>query len=189
MINLYYTTTAGPNLEQLNPINSIGGYRSITKVQNDTFDALFDELSLLGMKNAEANYKALILYNEGNETLKNVEFWFEQDSTKINYCDFLIAFVALSTDEEGFLKMESTSNSSIKPFYAEFHSATPTEKVSIGDLDPNVQIGIWICRTPLKTVILEDYKNVAERDVNTQSRYKRVEKETEESIGLQISWE
>lgn len=189
MINLYYTTTVGPNVEQQNPINSIGGYKSTTKVQNDTFDALFDEMSLLGMKNVVSKYKAIILVNEGTEVLKNVEFWFETISEEPTYCNFTIAFVSLSPDVEGALRMETTANSSTKPYYAEFHKATVEEKISIGDIEPNTQIGIWICRTPNKNVILEDYNNVSERDLETLSRYKRIEKKTEESIGLQISWD
>lgn len=49
-MNLYYTTTVGYDSPQPNSDRSLGGYKSSTKVVNDDFGNLFDELSVMTMK-------------------------------------------------------------------------------------------------------------------------------------------
>lgn len=187
MLRIYYTTSSGYNTEQNKVNNSLGGYKSSTPVPNDVFSNLFDEISLKTMSDPKSEYIGLILKNEGTEVLQNIEMWFEISEN--SYCDFLIGATKLISDEEGYGLMESIETIYSKPFYTELHSATVDNKVSIGDIQPNEEIGLWICRTFNKKNIQQDYDNVAEKDITTENRYKVVEKQKEESINFNISWQ
>ena len=51
------------------------------------------------------------------------------------------------------------------------------------------EICLWFCRSLDKKIIKNDYDIVAERDMNTQNRYKKVEKQTEEIFNINLLWE
>lgn len=189
-MRLYYTTTAGPDLAQSTPINSIGGYKSITPVTNDMSGNLFSELSLYGLKTAQTEYKALVLINELLDPVTEINFWFQPPTETLMYCDYKIAIVTMSKDIDGNLVMEKSPNYMSKPIYATFYPATEEEKISLDiELAPGDQLGLWIQRTVNKERVLEDYNNVAEPDLEKQSRFKRIQKSQEESMDFNIHWE
>lgn len=189
-MRLYYTTTTGPDLAQNTPINSIGGYKSITSVTNDMSGNLFSELSLYGLKTAQTEYKALVLINELLDPVTEINFWFQPPTDTLMYCDYKIAVVTLSKDMDGNLVMEKSPNYMSKPIYATFYPATEEEKISLDiEFAPGDQLGLWIQRTVNKERVLEDYNNVAEPDLEKQSRFKRIQKNQEESMDFNIHWE
>lgn len=187
MLSLYYTVSSAYNAAQTKSVNSLGRYKSSTVVPNDTFDNVFGELSLSTLARAKNEYIALVLKNEGETPIQNVEMWFTTGLKP--YCNFLIGATAMSRDEEGNFIMESTPNIYSKPFQTQVYPATEEEKAAIGTMEPGQEIGLWICRQINSEIVEADYNCVAERDIKTENRYKRVEKEKEESVELNISWD
>lgn len=191
-MKLYYTVAAGYNVNQDNPVNSVGGYKSATPVSNDLLDSLFDELSLRTMNTTEAQYKAIVLVNESAEKATNIQLYFSAPEGQTTYCNFMIAAVQMSKDFEGNPVMEKIQNMYAKPFHAQFFNATIQEPVGLGDLEPGQMLGLWLSRTPNKEVILKDYDNVAEIDPLRSARgswYKPVVKEKEERVDMNLTWE
>lgn len=186
-MKLYYTVSSGYLQPQANFINSLGGYPSSTPVPNDVFGNLFDEISISEIREAKTQYRAVILHNDSKEIASKVELWFEALSEDI-VSEFQIGATMLTVDGETQY-MESVDSSYSKPFYTQLYSATIDNKVSVGDMAPDQMIGIWISRKINKEKAVEDYNNVAERDLSTQSRYKPIEKIKEEGVNLQISWQ
>lgn len=189
MLKLYYTTTTGYNNPQDKIVNSIGGYKSATAIPNDVMENLFDGISLQMMAQPKPQYVAIVLVNEGTEVASNVEMWFDPDPNTVNYCTFQIGAVVMVPNTAGEMMMEQVDNTYCRPFQTELHDATVEDKVSIGDMQPGDMIGLWLSRIPQKTVMWEDYNNVAEKDDTTVNRYKSIVKDTEETISFQITWE
>lgn len=185
-MKLYYTVSSGYLQPQTNYINSLGGFPSSTPVPNDIDGNLFDELSLSEIKDAKTQYRAIILQNNSDKIAENVELWFESPDT--NVCIFMIGATLLtqSGDEQ---YMESVDDSYSKPFETELYEATIDQKVTIGNMDPNQMIGLWISRSVDKEKAFLEYNNVAERDFSTQSRYKPVVHDQEEKLNFKISWD
>lgn len=184
-MKLLYTVSSGYLNTQNNYINSLGGFPSSTPVPNDVFDNLFDELSISEVKESKTQYRAIVLQNDSDEIAKNVNLWFTQKEG--NICHFQIGATVL-LGEEDQLRMESIPTVYSRPYQTELYDATEESPVTVGDLNPGQMIGLWISRIIDKEKALSDYNNVAERDLSTQSRYKPISKETQESINLNIKW-
>lgn len=185
MLKLYYTVSSGYLDIQGNYINSLGGFPSSTEVPNDVFDNLFDEISLSEIKDVKTQYRAIIIKNESEEIIENIELWFEKKDS--NICSYQIGATLLSNDEQPF--MEHIPSVYSKPLYTQLYDATVDSKVSIGNLNPGQMIGLWLSRTVDKEKALEEYNNVAEEDPLHRSRYKPIEKEKQETVGLKITWD
>lgn len=188
MLRFYYTTSAGYNNQQTKISDSLGGYKSSTPVPNDMFSNLFDEISLNLASNPREQYIALILKNEGAETLKNVNMWFSA-VTDNPYGTITVGAIGMGRDEEENPVTSRTSSINEKPYWIQFHEAKEEEPVSLGDMEAGKEICLWFSRVLDGKIIREDYNNVAERDMNTQNRYKKVEKQTEEIFNINLLWE
>lgn len=204
-MRLYYTVASGYDNPQTKISNSLGGFKSSTPVPNDKFGNLFDELSVLTIKDAKKQYIGLILKNETGAPVYNVQLWFtspteikENEETPVdpcepkkigNYASISIAAVKtnLNDKEEPFFEMIPDMYS--RPFQAEFFSPTEDGKVTIGGMEDGQEIGIWLCRDIDKAKAIEDYDQVAERDIDTVNRYKPIEKATEEVFELHLTWD
>lgn len=184
-MQLFYTVSSGYLNEQPNYVNSLGGFPSSTKVPNDVFDNLFDEISLCEIKDVKTQYRAIILKNDSQEEIANVELWFEQSED--NICSYQIGATLLTEGEEPF--MESIPSVYSKPLGTELFDATSDSKVSIGNLQPGQMIGLWLSRTVDKEKALKEYNNVAEPNPLHRSRYKPIEKKKQETVDLQITWD
>ena len=186
MLRFYYTVSSGYNSPQSKVSDSLGGYKSSTLVPNDVFGNLFDEISLNLASNPHSQYVALVLKNEGTETLKNVELWFssvtDNDHIRLpvehDICPGMIYPVT-----------SRTSSMNEKPYWIQFYEAKEEEPVSLGDMEAGKEVCLWFCRSLDKEIIKNDYDLVVERDMNTQNRYKKVEKQTEEIFNINLVWE
>jgi hypothetical protein len=188
MLRFYYTVSSGYNSPQTKVSDSLGGYKSSTPVPNDVFGNLFDEISLNLASNPRSQYVALVLKNEGTETLKNVELWFSS-VTDNPYGTITVGAIGMGKDEEENPVTSRTSSINEKPYWIHFHEAKEEEPVSLGDMEAGKEICLWFCRSLDKEIIKSDYDLVAERDMNTQNRYKKVEKQTEEIFNINLLWE
>lgn len=188
MLRFYYTVSSGYNSPQTKVSDSLGGYKSSTPVPNDVFGNLFDEISLNLASNPRSQYVALVLKNEGTETLKNVELWFSS-VTDNPYGTITVGAIGMGKDEEENPVTSRTSSINEKPYWIQFHEAKEEEPVSLGDMEAGKEICLWFCRSLDKEIIKSDYDLVAERDMNTQNRYKKVEKQTEEIFNINLLWE
>lgn len=188
MIKFYYTVSSAPNDIQTKISNSLGGYRSSTEVQNDVESNLFDELSIQAVTNPRDQYIALILKNEGEDQLNNVQLWFSAN-TETPQCSYQIGALQVGQDEEGNTWTPKTNSMYERPSWVTFFNATKESKAYIGNLIPNQEICLWLKRSIDREVVKEDYDNVAVRDPKTYNRYMKPQKETIESIELNVSWD
>lgn len=186
-MQLFYTVSSGYLATQVKSINSLGGFVSSTKVPNDVFSNLFDELSLRTIKDAQTEYRAIILKNESDDIVQNVQLWFTIPEDA--YCSCQIGATLLNQSEDGSQYMESIPSMYSAPFNTQLYDATEENKVTIGNMEPGQMIGLWISRSINKEKAVEDYNNVAERDLTTESRYKPVTHSKEETLSLEISWD
>lgn len=186
MLKIYYTTITEYNQAQRSIYKSLGGYKSSTVVRNDSLSNIFDELSLYGCSTAKDQYIGLILKNESKTELKDVQLWF--DISEDNYCNFEIAAEQTSIDSNGNPYMSNVETIYSKPFGVQFYSATEQDKVTIGDLSPNQEVGFWIKRIVLQDKLIKDYNDVAEKDPNSENRYQKKVKKQQESVDLHIKW-
>lgn len=185
-MKLLYTVSSGFLNPQSNFVNSLGGYVSSTEVPNDIYNAVFDELSLSEIIGRKNQYRAIVLYNDSDIVLSNVELSIVAEDT--NICDYQLAAVAMTETEDGAFIMDSIPNSYSKPTVT-FYNATE-EPVSVGDMQPNQYIGLWLMRRIDYQKAEEEYNDVAQIDplVANGNRYKPVEKIKEESFNLTINW-
>lgn len=186
-MRLLYTVSSGYMAEQQNVSYSLGGFASSTTIPNDMFGNLFDELSVNTIRNARNEYRAIVLHNnDSQETAKDVKIWFENPET--NVCSFKVGAVGMMEGADGSRYMGSAPNIYSRP-YVQFYEATEENPVSIGDIQPDQMIGIWVERSIDKEKALEEYNKVAERDLATETRYKPIQKETQEMLNMQFYWE
>ncbi len=145
MIRIYYTTPEKEGVEQIRPTLSLGGYRASNPIPNDEFGNLFGEITPLTIAKNKNEYRALVIMNEGVEAIQNVSLWFEVG--KDDYAEFEISAVQMVQDSNGEYMMEQVNTIYSKPMYSEFHEANGEDSsVSIGDLEPNIPIGVWVKR-------------------------------------------
>lgn len=188
MLRFYYTTSTGNNNPQTKAAESLGGYRSSTPVPNDTFSNLFDEISLNTQANPKDQYIATILKNEGTETLKNVELWFSNVTEK-PYGKIMVGAIKMNEDEEENPVTPGTSSIYENPYWISFYDATEEDKVVLGDMEPEAEICLWFRRVLDKEIMYEDYNAVAERDMTSQNRYKKIGRQTEDIFNINLSWD
>lgn len=189
-MKLLYTVSSAYMATQNKSIYSIGGFPSSTQIPNDSFSNLFDELSLLSIKNTKTEYRAIVLQNDSDKVLSNVQMWFE--TFEDNYCTMQIGATILTEGENGEQYMEQLPSMYSRPLNTQLYDAREDSKVTIGDMQPGQMIGLWISRSIDKEKAIKDYNEVAEIDSTatfTGSRYKPIVHKQEETVNLQISWE
>lgn len=186
MVSFYYTVTSGYKDQQDNPTLSLGGYVSSTNIQNDNDGNVFGEISLNMMANPKKEYRAVVIVNEGVDVLRDFSFYFKENETDI--CTYKVGAILMHGDEDKGYFMERIPTRNSKPMSVSFESATETDPVTIGDLEPNKPIGLWIERTIDREKAGNDYNHVAEVDPINPKRYIKVEKNKEESIDLRFNW-
>lgn len=186
MIKIYYTTPEKEGVEQIRPILSLGGFRASNTVPNDDFGNLFGEITSLTIERNKEEYRALVIVNEGTSETEEVTLWFEQGED--DYAEFEISAVAMVQDDEGEYFMEQVNTIYSKPMYSEFHKANGEEySVSLGRLQPNTPVGIWIKRN----LNLENIERILGSIVSydqVSKTYKENSLPKSESIGLVIDF-
>jgi len=183
-MTLYYTTSAGENEEQLLIQASLGGYKSSTAFKDSDFDNAFGEISTLTLKQNREQYIALMLVNETGSNVENVQMWFEKPEGSV--CDFQVAAVD-PVLKDGVYQMERTREIYSKPIYANFVDADVDNKASLGNIEAGGYVGIWLKRSLNESAFNES--DFYEEDLSRKPFYKEKEKETEEKILLNISWD
>lgn len=188
-MEFYYTTTSGYNQPQLNPFNSLGGYRSATLVGDNSLDNLFGEVSLYDMKNPVAQYACLILEND--ETIKeNLEIWidslYEEEQP---LCSIELGVVELSEDANGDTYSQNIINRNNAPQGVTFFTYTETSPGIIGSFAANKSIAIWIRRKVNESDITSLYNNVSQISPLNPHRYIPVEKPRYEGWKITLSWD
>jgi len=187
MIKLYYTTPEKEGVEQIRPMLSLGGYRASNTIPNDEFGNLFGEITPLSIDKNKDEYRALVIKNEGVDTLIDVRLWFTYPG-KV-YAKFLIAAVEMTQGEGGELIMEHVNSIFSRPMYAEFFEANgEVGAVTIGGIEAGTQIGIWLKRVLDIEAITQDHESNLEYNQQTKL-YKEIPLETSETVGLVIDWQ
>lgn len=186
---LYYTVVLGNEAEQGNPVLSLGGYKSSSRLVNSKFNNLFSDISNLTVTNYNQNqYVGLVLKNELGAAKTNVQIWFEY-SAKC-YSKLRVAAVDMVAGTDGTLQMENVQNLNAKPLNAEFYEADgELNKVNIGDLAAAEQVGIWIERELLLDFIKTDQEAIWEDDPDNGGRVREIPLTKTDDIQLGISWD
>lgn len=189
-MQLYYTTTTGYNAIQTNPSRSLGGFKSSTLVINDDFSNLFDDVSIMTVRNARSEYRAIILRNELINQVRKVKVSIQNAPDSI--CKYKMAVEYLSVaDKYGTKKMSNVQSSQSRPFAVQFVDMSDGVTLDIAEtLNSGQEVGIWICREIDKVRAKEQYNNVCKPDPSdpTGRRYIAVERLTEEAVNIVIDW-
>jgi hypothetical protein len=184
-MRFFYTTSAGINKEQTNPLLSLGGYQS-TAVPNSRMNNLFGDITPLGMDRNEPIYIGLFLQNTTGAAVTNIKLWFDYPTNC--YSKFEVAAVATTIDAESNPVIEHITNNYATPFSGTFYEADGVgNAVDLGDLASNGLLGIWIKRTILKDVIVADYAGQVTKPVGADL-YVESELGTEDEISVNLSW-
>jgi hypothetical protein len=145
-MELYFTTSAGPDLVQTDPKISLGGYKSSSQISNSSLNNLFDEVSTFKLsRDLEEEYIGIILRNNSLDDIENLWLYFKYPENC--YSKFLVGAVDLAVDSNGNQYMEHITDRFSKPFNAEFYEADGVlNAVEIGDIPSGGLVGLWICR-------------------------------------------
>ena len=158
-MTLYYTTSAGYEEPQTVVAKSLGGYRSSNIVKNDDFSNLFGEISAYTIREGRDEYIALILQNTTGSPATAVSIWI--DPFENSYVDFQIAALRTTVDAENNPIMERVRTKNARPFAGDFVETSTDNRLVIGDVAVNEEIGIWfrrsINRTNIDTVLATIY--------------------------------
>lgn len=188
-MNLYYTTTVGYDSPQPNSDRSLGGYKSSTKVVNDDFGNLFDELSVMTMKNNRDEYRAIILRNDYDTPVAQVKVNVIISEDAI--CSYKMAIGVLNGKNKYNQKfMENVETVFGKPFHAKFVEMTADTILEIGRLNPGDEVGLWVCRHVDIEAARHQFNDVCEPDPKdpTGRIYRPITYPTTESVDIAISW-
>lgn len=187
-MRLYYTASSEPEAAQSDPRLSLGGYKSATALTNSKFGNLFSSITPVTVVQFNQNqYVGLVLKNETGIAVTGIQLWFEYPTGC--YSKFRVAAVDMVEDTDGNLRMEHLPDINSKPICGEFYEADgEVNKVDLGDLINEEQIGIWIERELLLSVISAQSEAVYEVDPDLQGRFKEVVLPTDEEIKIGISY-
>lgn len=188
-MKLYLTVSANQDTPQFRQSLSLGGYKSITPLQNSVFGNLFDDISMYTVKNGYSNrYVGLILKNELPDDAKNIHVWFVYPTTC--YSLLRLAAVDLSIDADSIKYMEHVPSYQSKPLYAEFVEADgEVNRVDIGDIDSGDMIGIWFERELKLDTITADQNAIYQITPSDPYRYDELVLSKEDLIEIGISWD
>jgi len=184
-MQLYYTTSAGEDEEQLLPQASLGGFKSSTAFRNDDFDNLFGEISTLTLKQNRDHYIGLMLVNEEQTDKTNVQIWIEKPETSI--CDFQIAAVDPAM-KDGVYQIERTREIYNRPVYANFVTTDELNKANVGTLTAGSYLGLWFKRS-LTEEAASGNEEFYEEDPDRNKMYREKAKSLLEEVKIQISWD
>lgn len=190
-MRLYYTISSGTGNEQPNVDRSLGGFRSATPVTNDDFGNLFDEVSVMSIRSGRDEYRALVLRNEDSVAHRNIRISMKPH-TEDNVCTYKMAAVQMEVaDKYGNKKMENVLSPYSKPFKAQFVEMTADARVTVSELKPEEEVGLWVCRHIDSEKAKQNYNDVAEPDPTdpTGRRYRPVTHPKEESFDIIFEWQ
>jgi hypothetical protein len=166
MLKLYYTSSRSYLGQQGKANQSLGGFPSSSPVPNSQLGNLFSSITSYTKQNEITEVIGLILKNEDDNDVENLQFYFDLPENMV--AKFEIAAVALQLNSKNQYYMEELSNSQSLPTYAEFHEADGlSNAVSLGILQADQMLGVWIKRTVTFSVktddqLWEDYLNNVE---------------------------
>lgn len=189
-MKLFYTTVTGYDVEQPNTERSLGGYKSATAVVNSDFNNLFDELSVMSIKNGRDEYRAIIAVNDSDKTVEN--FKIKLQSSEGNICSFKIAAIPLvDSNKYGQYFMENVSTQYSKPFRAEFVDMNGVNEITIDTIPATGEVGVWFDRHIDKELATIQYETVCKPDPTDPNarRYVPVESTKEEAVDVTFTWD
>jgi hypothetical protein len=116
-MELFLSGAQSTDFHQTSGENSLGGYKSSTKLPNGRVDFLFDLISETAKFNGRVDNKAVFLKNTSGQDVSNVQLYYIYDDN--NIATFKVAAVEAVDNN----KIEKIQNSSDSPFDAIFAKA------------------------------------------------------------------
>lgn len=144
-MQLYYTTSAGYEEPQTVVAKSLGGYRSSNIVKNDDFDNIFGEISSYTIREDRNEYIAIILRNTTGSDATGVTIW--TVPVENSYATLQLAALRTTVDSENNPIMERVRTKFTRPFAGDFVDTAEDNRLTIGDVANNEEVGIWLKRS------------------------------------------
>jgi len=185
---LYLTLTAGYDEAQSSPQKSLGGYKSSNFIDNDMFGNFFTDITQYTIGQNRNEYIGLILKNTTGGAITGAKIWTVTPATSYSKIEIGVQ-LSLSTDADGNKYMEyvqSINSKPVQPTIAE--RELEGNALAIGDMIADAEVGIWIKRSLLISVIEADQEDLVERSGDAQSLYQEIVKGTSDSIEVKISY-
>lgn len=182
-MKFYYTGSTTYNGIQKNSNLSIGGFLSSSEVQNDLVNNIFGDISELSKQNLSRQTVLIALKNNHNEIVQSVILKFNVSDWSILTSEFNIAFVASKIDNCGNIYFDSIDNQEALP-YLDFEVISSTNnEFSLGDLDRDAVIGIWLVRKIKKS-------GVAPLSCDTiyNNYLNSIEESSTENFSISLEW-
>ena len=180
MIQLLYTNSEVFNSEQPNASTSLGGNVSSSIVPNDFLGNVFSDISNLS-KQSGRKETILIAFSNDAVAITDLKVKFLLPTNPS--IDIRVAFANPTYNDCGEPIFEKIANSSALPYSATFTPVVNNTELTVGAVDANKTIGMWLTRTvnttnsaPLSCEELEE-----EFLLNTPTP-------TEETVSLEITF-
>jgi hypothetical protein len=190
-MKLYYTVSSASEAVQSKTHLSLGGFKSSSLLPNSRLGNMFPEITPTTISNFNQNqYIGLVLKNEVGQFVSNITIYFTFPEGC--YSKFRIAAVDMILDSNGDLQMEHVDNQFSKPLNATFYEASGSgNAVVVGDLVDGEQLGLWIERELLLSVITAQQSAIYTADPNPiyPGRFIPVVLPKFDEIGVSISYD
>ena len=144
MIELRYTGATNSSDTQTISSKSLGGYISPSRVPNDDFSNLFDEISLMSKQQNKREARLIGIVNSSaiqDYSSIVVQFTLQSDSD----VKYKVAF-ALPTEDSDGLYFERLNTQRELPAYADFEDVVSGQLLNLGTLSANKAYGMWLIR-------------------------------------------
>jgi hypothetical protein len=145
-MRLFYTGASEDGATQTEPIKSIGGFVSGSKVPSGLEGSIFANPSQSEIRSGGVNYILLSLKNTTGVNLVGVKIYYEQADDALYLIEMGLISPALNSCGDSIYELES--NNRAEPLEVTFTDAKGTGlAISIPTLAADEHIGVWIKRT------------------------------------------
>ncbi len=189
---LYLTITSGYDDAQSLPSKSLGGYKSANFVDNDNFGIFFGDLTQYTISKNRDEYIGLILKNTTGSEVTVAKIWTvtpPDPAVPYSQIDLGVQLVLTSDGTNSFMEYVQTINS--KPLQTTIDQAEGEgNAVSIGTMTAGQEVGIWLRRSLLLSIISADQDDIVEKITpsDEHSLYQEKDKATEDTVQVMISY-
>ena len=185
-MQLYYTTSAGYEEPQVVVAKSLGGYRSSNIVKNDDFDNIFGEISSYTIREARDEYIAIILRNTTGGPVTATTIWVESPDN--SYASMQLVALRTTVDAENDPIMERVRTKFTRPFTGTFVDTAEDNRLTIGTIANNEEVGIWLRRIINRTNVDTVLNTIYERDPDNNNIYREVALDQNETHSFRVDY-
>ena len=140
---LYYTGAAKYNAVQKDSSKSLGGYKSISIINNNELHNVFSQITKQDIINGNSFSVRLIVFeNPTTQNIQNIKIY----TNKSSIGKYELAVVTPSITKCDEFYFEKVDNENSLPYQGIFEQHLQTNPLIIDELQPQQLLGIWIKR-------------------------------------------